>query len=213
MFGTYRKRVAQIALVILTIVVFVYAKAEGPDCAYSAVSSFPAASCPALPEMPAGYTGAPGELGDCTSCHDSFGVANVGAGRVTIGSDPGVYQPGQSYTLTVTVQDPKGHRWGFEMTAIDNSGAPAGTFSPLDSNTLTLSGGPALMGRQYIQHTDEGTFLGTTVGHTWQMRWTAPSSDIGTVRFFAAGNAANGDCTNQGDYIYTTTATSESPTS
>jgi hypothetical protein len=69
------------------------------------------------------------------------------------------------------------------------------------------------MGRQYIEHTQLGTFAGTPAGHTWQIRWTAPSADIGTVRFFAAGNAANNDGTNQQDYIYTTTAASESTTS
>jgi len=193
MFGTYRKRVAQIALVILTIVVFVYAKAEGPD---------------------RGYTGAPGDLGDCTACHDTFVTANVGPGKVAIGSNPSVYQPGQSYTLTVTVQDPRARRWGFQMTAIDNSGGPAGTFAPLNSDTQIATGGGAdPFGRQYIEHTLLGTFPGTSGSHTWQVNWTAPSSDIGTVRFFAAGNGANNDGTNQNDYIYTTTAVSESTAS
>ena len=36
------------------------------------------------------------------------------------------------------------------------------------------------------------------------VNWTAPSSaSVGTIRFNVAGNAANGDITNQGDYIYT----------
>jgi hypothetical protein len=192
MFGTCRKRIAQITLVVLTVVVFVYAKAEGPD---------------------RGYTGAPGDLGDCTACHDTFVVANVGAGRVTIGSNPAVYQPGQAYTLTVTVQDPKAHRWGFQMTAIDDSGNSAGIFAPLGSDTQIALNGFDPMGRQYIEHTQLGTFPGTSGGHTWQVGWTAPSSDIGTVRFYAAGNAANDDNTNQGDYIYTTTTSSESPSS
>jgi hypothetical protein len=172
----------------------VYAKSEGPD---------------------PGYTGAPGDLGDCTACHDTFVNANVGAGHVTIGSNPPVYQPGQSYTLTVTVQDPQPmrRRWGFQMTAMDASGAPAGSFTSLGGETQVVTGGPNLMGRQYIEHTQLGTFAGTPAGHTWQIRWTAPSADIGTVRFFAAGNAANNDGTNQQDYIYTTTAASESTTS
>src|SRR5262249_21191902 len=153
---------------------YVYAKSEGPD---------------------PGYTGAPGDLGDCTACHDTFVTANVGAGRVTIGSNPQVYQPGQSYTLTVAVQDPQSarRRWGFQMTAIDSSGGTAGSFASLDGNTQTMTGGP--LNRQYIEHTQVGTFMGTTGGHTWQVRWTAPNSDVGTVRFFAAGNGANGDGT------------------
>ena len=38
------------------------------------------------------------------------------------------------------------------------------------------------------------------------MDWTAPASEVqNPVTFYAAGNEANGDGTNQGDYIYTTT--------
>jgi len=190
MFGRYWKRIVKITLVVLTVVVFAYAFKEGPD---------------------RGYTGAPGDLGDCTACHDNF-LVNSGTGSVAIGSNPAIYQPGQSYTLTVRVQDPRSdrRRWGFQMTAIDNNGGPAGTFSPLDSNTQIATNGFDPMGRQYIEHTQQGTFLGTSGGHTWQVMWTAPSSDIGTVRFYAAGNAADGTGDNQNDYIYTTATTSES---
>src|SRR4029453_17658900 len=39
---------------------------------------------------------------------------------------------------------------------------------------------------------------------TFTVNWTAPASaSAGTVRFNVAGNAANGDFTNQGDFIYT----------
>ena len=42
------------------------------------------------------------------------------------------------------------------------------------------------------------------------MNWKAPDTAAGPIRFSAAGNAANGDGTNQGDYIFTTTATTDS---
>jgi len=102
-------------------------------------------------------------------------------------------------------------RWGFQMTAIDSNGGTAGSFTSLADDTQTKTGGP--LGRQYIEHTQFGTALGTSGGHSWQVKWTAPGTDLGTVRFYAAGNAANGDGTNQQDYIYTTTTTSESPSS
>src|SRR5262249_22932797 len=191
MFGTCKKRIAQIALVVLTIVVFVYARAEGPD---------------------RGHTGAPGDLGDCTACHDNH-LLNSGPGGVTIGSNPSVYQPSQDYTLTVRVQDPFARRWGFQMVAIDSSGNSAGIFSPVDSYTQIATSGFDPLGRQYIEHTQLGTFPGTPGSHTWQIRWTAPSSDIGYVTFYAAGNAANNDMTDQGDYIYATSVTSESASS
>src|SRR5206468_4975632 len=37
----------------------------------------------------------------------------------------------------------------------------------------------------------------------FNVNWTAPASAaVGTVRFNLAGNAANGDISNQGDFIY-----------
>lgn len=177
---------------IAFIAIFAYAKSTGPD---------------------EGYTGAPGDHGDCTSCHDTFQFANVGPGSVTVSQTPAIYQPGASYTLNVVIQDPQARRWGFQLTALDGAGHRAGTFTPLGSDTQIATTGSPVMDREYIEHTQLGTFPGSSSGHTWQVQWTAPSTDAGTVRFFVAGNAANNDGTNQGDYIYTSSVTSESPTS
>jgi hypothetical protein len=38
----------------------------------------------------------------------------------------------------------------------------------------------------------------------WSVNWTAPSTDIGQIRFYAAVNAANGNGNTLGDVIYTT---------
>src|SRR5262249_46130558 len=52
---------------------------------------------------------------------------------------------------------------------------------------------------QYAEHNNA-----QIVTSTYTVNWTAPSSaSFGTVRFNLAGNAANGDLTNQGDFIYT----------
>ena len=71
----------------------------------------------------------------------------------------------------------------------------------------------ALEAGSIIEQLEIGTFPNGTASRTWQVRWTAPSTDIGTVRFWFAGNAANGNGDNQGDYIYTSNASSDSPTS
>jgi|SRR5436853_2216413 len=159
------------------------------------------------------HTGAPGDLGDCTVCHDDRVPANSGGGRIQIGNFPALYNPSQTYTLTVNVQDssPGRRRWGFQLTAIDSNGNRAGTLAPLGSDTQIATTGSAVGDRQYIEHSEIGTFPGTTGGHTWQIRWTAPSTDVGTVNFFAAGNAADNSDSNRNDNIYTTNATSESP--
>jgi uncharacterized protein (TIGR03437 family) len=41
-------------------------------------------------------------------------------------------------------------------------------------------------------------------GFTFTVDWTPPATDVGDVIFYAAGNAANGDGTFNGDRIYTT---------
>jgi hypothetical protein len=81
---------------------------------------------------------------------------------------------------------------------------------PVTSDTQ-VNGETGFGGRQYIQHSQSGTLPSAPDRRVWQVRWTAPSSDVGTVRFYVAGNAANGNGNNQLDYIYTNSALSESP--
>ncbi len=191
LFTLSNKHKIHAALLILVVALTVYASQNGPE---------------------RGHTGAPGDIGDCTACHDDH-LVNVGAGRVIIGGTPAVYQPSQPYTLSVQVQDSSSsrRRWGFQLTAIDSIGNRSGTLTPLGSDTQIATDGSPIGDRQYIEHSPLGTFPGTPGGHTWQFRWTAPSTDTGAVRFFAAGNAANNDGTNREDFIYTATASSDSP--
>ena len=159
-----------------------------------------------------GYTNAPGDIGNCTACHDHPGQINVGSGNVRIDGVPAVYETGRDYTVAVTVQQAGRQRFGFQLTAIDGSGNRAGTFGSLGGDTQVIPE-VGLGGRQYIVHTQSGT-SGSSGSHVWEIRWTAPSTDAGTVRFFVAGNAADGDGTNQGnDFIYTNSFPSDSSTS
>ena len=57
-------------------------------------------------------------------------------------------------------------------------------------------------GIQYIEHTRDGIDF-----NVFDFTWVAPSSSVGEVIMHAAGNAADGDLTPEGDYIYTTSAT------
>lgn len=179
----------QAGVLCLFVAVLAYARSTGPD---------------------RGYTGAPSDIGDCSACHDTFHQANVGPGSVSITGNPTIYEPGETYTLSITVQDPNRKRWGFQLTAVDSHGLRAGKFIPLGSDTQIAQTGIGAFDRQYIEHSESGTFPGTKGGHTWDIQWTAPSADVGSVQFYAAANAANSDGTNQGDYIYTTSAISES---
>ena len=191
MFRIQGKKRVQILVAILFVTGIAYAKVTGPD---------------------PGYTNAPGDLGNCTACHDEFEVPNVGPGNLRMTGVPLVYTPGQQYIVAVVIQQGNRQRFGFQLTALDANGRRAGTLEPLSSdahvNPETGAGG-----RQYIEHTEVGTFPNGASSRTWQIRWTAPSTDVGTVRFWVAGNAANGNGDNHGDYIYTTSITSDSPTS
>ena len=61
------KRKLQAIFLVLFVTSVAYAKIAGPD---------------------AGYTDAPGDLGNCTACHDTFEVPNVGPGSVNLSGNP-----------------------------------------------------------------------------------------------------------------------------
>ncbi len=146
-----------------------------------------------------GRTGAPGEV-TCVDCHDSFEL-NRGTGRVEILDLPKTYSPGQRIRVRVSVRQQNQQRWGFQLTALDEKETLAGQFSIIDAqHTQLINGGD----RVYVEHTTEGTFNGNNGGAEWIMEWIAPSTDIGPVTFYAAGNAANGKNDTEGDFIYTT---------
>lgn len=148
----------------------------------------------------AGKTGAPSE-GTCANsgCH----TGSTGTGNVSIAySGGGTYKADSTYTITVTVTDATAVKFGFELTALDASNAKAGniTLTDLTHTSLPTSGG-AVAGRQYVGHKNASSFNG------WSFQWTAPSSDVGNVTFYYAGNGANGNGHDTGDHIYTGSAT------
>ncbi|MGB7200679.1 MAG: FG-GAP-like repeat-containing protein [Pyrinomonadaceae bacterium] len=147
---------------------------------------------------PAGFSSAPGES-SCTACH----VGNPGPGQFTIIA-PVTYAPGQTYQVQVrqTTNDTTRRRWGFQLTSLAGLSA-AGTFSNLSTQTQTLNEN----GRFYIEHTLDGSFGGQLGGAQWTFNWIAPSTNVGPVTFYSAGNQANNDGTSNDDFILTATAT------
>src|SRR4026208_1564684 len=105
------KQRIQVAVLMLFASLTAYASVTGPD---------------------PGYTDAPGDLGNCTSCHDHHFV-NQGPGSVRLSGLPAFYQPGQGYTLTVTTAQAGRVKFGFQLTAIDSTGNRAGTLASVDS--------------------------------------------------------------------------------
>jgi len=154
---------------------------------------------------PTERTGDFGEL-NCTACH-AGNPLNAAGGTFNIAGVPPTYQPGTTYPITVSIQKAGQARWGFELAVrAVSTQQQAGTLTA--ANNTQIQTANAI---QYISHTAAGTFAGTTTGGSWTFNWTAPSPAVGAVRFGAAGNAANNNNANSGDFIYTTTVTSEAP--
>jgi hypothetical protein len=172
-----------------------------------------------------GHAGVPGESTCNTSgCHTGTPL-NGGGGSVTINAGGSTYTPGVAQQISVTVNDAKQRRWGFQLTARSASDptAQAGTFTPANDQLTqvicstvaqlanTIYPGPACGGSaplQYIEHTLAGAKITTQgAGFTWTFNWTPPANATGNIILYAAGNAANGSLDEFGDHIYTTTLT------
>ena len=160
------------------------------------------------------FTGAPGDNPNaCTQCHTGAAL-NSGKGSLRIVfPGGGQYQPGATYRLKVEVRDPEQQRWGFQLTArLASSPATAQAGDLQSANAFTRAicqdgtDKPCTDTNpiQIMMHTVEGTRIGTPNGVDFEFDWVAPTAGSGQVTFYAAGNAANGNGTNQGDHIYTT---------
>lgn len=186
-----RTQIAKIVVILAVIPVLIYAYAQGP---------YP------------GYSGVPGENGDCTACHSA--TLNSGGGSVTVAfPNETSYVPGVKQHLKVTVQDAAQHRRGFQLTARQqsNSGVQAGSFTAgsdgftqviCATNDFSCSSSSDL---QYFEHTASGTRRGTPKSATFEFDWTPPAGSAGNVVVYVAANAANGDGSTFGDHIYTNT--------
>lgn len=146
---------------------------------------------------PNGRTGAPGELTCQNGCHSSFPL-NSGDGAVSI-SGPEFFFPGQTYTVTINLDDPGQSRWGFEFTQLGQ-----GSIAITDNTHTQMENSG---GNIYVKHTSMGTHANTPGPTSWEFDWTAPDTPPSQITFYAAGNGANNNGNNSGDYIYTTSFT------
>ena len=138
-------------------------------------------------------TGAPGE-NTCnqSGCHTGTPV-NGGSGTFIVSGLPDDgYVPGATHTISFAFSGTGRSTFGFEAVALTDGGTSVGTFAPI-SGTQLITGG----GKTYIQH---NTPSSTGV---WNIDWTAPTTDVGRITIYVAGNAANGDNSTFGDWIFT----------
>ena len=154
-------------------------------------------------------TGAPGDS-TCISCHGGGTPVNGGPGSVSIATTS-TYAPGVKQRITVIVADSAQRRFGFELTARLSSNlinGQAGTLAAVDNATQIIcengrrSPCTSASVVQFATHTQTGT-----IGNTFNIDWTPPATNAGNIVLYAAGNAANGNNSESGDRIYTTSLT------
>jgi len=156
-------------------------------------------------------TGAPGEsICVASDCHIDYEV-NSGPGTLTLTGIPETYTPGNTYPITIQLQQKGQQRWGFQVTVINDQGIRSGEIVKFDDGSMQLETDD-VEGKErfYLKHTRRGTHQGEQDGPVqWQFVWKAPESGEGVISFYAAGNAANGNRKPTGDYIYTTVQKSD----
>jgi hypothetical protein len=147
---------------------------------------------------PAGFSGGFGE-DHCQACHSGDKV-NASPGSLKI-SAPEHYSPEKTYAVTITLTRPGMAVGGFQLTArFAEGGAQAGTLALADGQQDRVK----VMndrGVQYAYHLRPGSQLTATDVVRWTLRWTAPAGRR-AVLFHAAANAANGDDSQSGDFVY-----------
>jgi len=157
---------------------------------------------PVLLTLFAHVTGSPGgksgSIGDanvtCTQCHG--GTATSQTGWITSSIPAEGYTPGETYLITATGTHNGVVKFGFELTAETAMGAKTGTLAITEASRTQLCNQ-----NKAVTHRAAGTAPNGN-SNTWTVNWTAPATDVGQIRFYAAFNAANGNGQNTGDVIY-----------
>ncbi len=152
-----------------------------------------------------GYTGAPSE-GDCTSCHaGTLRTAGAKWGRIRLIDNftGNGYIPDSTYTLAVSYRESGRSKFGFQITCLNSSNAPAGTFTATSTRAQRVTRTINSLTREYIEQSSSGTSGVTSDSTIWFFSWKAPSTNQGNLTFYVALNATNSNSQNSGDSIYT----------
>lgn len=155
-----------------------------------------------------GSTGAPGDLTCAQSgCHVTATVTQDSGlvNTLLFSSIDTTYTPGNSYTLTLQVTKAAIQKFGFELVALkDSTNTNIGSFSLLESTRTQkinhMAGGGDL--RYSMTHKTAGTTTSTAGAIQWKMKWTAPSTNVGTITFWYTSNCTNNNGFNTGDQLF-----------
>ncbi len=137
-------------------------------------------------------TGAPSSSGNCGSCHSggtqntsvNIGITEKGGGITPVTT----YKPGKTYTIAIAVLGTSTAK-GFQSTVLDASNLKTGTTANPTSGSRVISANSRDI---VVQSSPSLTGI-------WSYEWTAPANPTGNVTVYAAGVAANGTGSDNGD--------------
>jgi hypothetical protein len=156
---------------------------------------------------PPGFSGGFKEE-SCHACHFHQEL-NAAGGSVAVDGVPGTFQPGERYTLTITLTRAGMKRAGFQLTArFKDTGAQAGALAAGtgEADRVAVEN---QSGVQYAGQRKAGTDVSGDAAR-WVVDWTAPANG-GAVVFNVAANAADGNDSADGDFVHTAAAGSVPP--
>ncbi len=144
-------------------------------------------------------TGAPGSEGNAGTCGNmGCHVANAFSPTMSMEVLDGTnlvdkYEPGKTYTLKVTTTAGNGTPdvFGFQAVALDDNDAQIGDWGTLPTGFQKVP----LSSRKYAEHSSPRT------SNVMQIPWVAPAAGAGSVTFYSAGIAANGNDGTSGDGV------------
>ena len=155
---------------------------------------------------PPGFSGGFTEQ-SCDACH-FHAAPNAGPGRLTLEGVPDRFTAGESYRVTISLNQPAMKLAGFQLTArFKDDGSQAGTLAAESAAEARVKI-DTQSGVLYAGQRREGATLVEPNATTWTVTWTAPSSTR-VVMFHVAVNGANGDERADGDYVYTASRESQ----
>jgi hypothetical protein len=156
---------------------------------------------------PPGFSGGFKE-DSCHACHFHEQL-NSGGGRVMIEGMPASFEAGQRYTLTVTLTRAGMKRAGFQLaTRFKDTGAQAGTLAPGPGEGERVRV-ESQSGVQYASQKKGGSSVSAADATRWTLEWIAPDRG-GPVIVHVSANAADGNESADGDFVYTAASESAS---
>lgn len=146
------------------------------------------------------FTGGFGEE-TCHSCHFDYEL-NREEGSLLVDGIPTELEEGRIYEFEISIEREDLKKSGFQLSARFSDGSQAGVFQIMKNDRVMFTK-QVPDSLQYLQHSEQGTSSTKDGENSWKVIWKAPDSISDSIHFHLSANAANGDQSEFGDWIYT----------